>query len=85
MQLELRHAYDRIYNNSSREPMTIYNSKLGRDTTQYASRFCAFHSSSRVWIVVAMRSASGSESIGSILIENEPSYDEVVVEARLRA
>ena len=32
-----------------------------------------------------MRSASGSESIGSILIEHEPSYDEVVVEARLRA
>ena len=85
LRLELRHAYERIHNNSSREPMTIYDFELGRDTTQYTSRFCAFQSSSRIWIVVAMRSASGSESIGPILIEHEPSYDGVCVEGRLRA
>ena len=85
LRLELRHVNERIHNNSIREPMTIYNSKLGRDTTQYTSRFCAFHSSSRVWIVVVMRSASESKSIGPILIEHEPSYDEVIVEGRLRA
>ena len=41
----------------------------------------SYHTS-RVWIVVVMRSASGSELIGTIFFENKTIYDGVIVEAR---